>query len=267
MRARRVIWGLLAASAYLVAAIGLAGNGPVLPLYDTGPIPNEPYRWVKPPAEFAAGNIPPEGTKQEAAMTDVGTVAAQIITADGQAAFVLREGSFAPRLGEIVVLVEIEPLDPAAIDEPPSGVRYDGNAYRVSATYAKEGVAAELVNPATVVLRSPLGGTRLLRHQEGAGWTEISAQPVAASLQVFGETNALGVFVSAQTIHAKPYPWLWVSLGASVVASGAALVAARILRRRKLARAPRRDRRRAARASKGGPAPNVRPAPKRRKRR
>ncbi|MEX2555771.1 MAG: hypothetical protein WEB06_09075 [Actinomycetota bacterium] len=266
MRARRLVWGLLAVGAYLVIAIGLAGNGPVLPLYDSGPLPIEPYRWVKPPPEFATGNIPPEGTKQEAAMTDIGTVAAQVITPEGQAVIALREGSFTPRLGEIAVLVEIRPLDPATFGEPPEGVRYDGNAYRITATYAKEGAPAALANPGTVILRSALGGTRLLRHQEGEGWIEISAQPVAASLQVFGETNALGVFVAAQTIHAKPFPWVWVSAGASVVAIGAGWFAAGRIRERKLSRAPRRDRRQAARA-KGGPAPDPRPAPKRRKRR
>jgi hypothetical protein len=262
---RRLLFGLAAAGFYLAAALTFARDVPVLPLYETTNI-DLPYRWVNPPPEFAGGNIPPEGTKQEAAMTDIGTVAASVITADGQAAFVLREGSFAPRLGEIAVLVEIQPLDPAAVDEPPEGVRYDGNAYRISATYAKEGVPAALVNPATVVLRSPLGGTRLLRHQEGTGWIEISAQPVAASLQVFGETNVLGTFVAAQTIHSKPFPWVWVSVGASVVAIGAGWFAAGRMRKRKLAQAPRRDRRQAARA-KGGSAPNPRPAPKRRKRR
>jgi hypothetical protein len=266
VRARRLIWGLLAAGAYLATAIGLAGNGPVLPLYDIGPLPIEPYRWVKPPPEFAAGNIPPEGTKQEVAMTDIGTVAAQVITPDGQAVLALREGSFGPRLGEIAVMVEIQPLDPAPIDEPPEGVRHDGNAYRFAATYAKEGAPAALVGPATVILRSALGGTRLLRHQDGAGWIEVSAQPVAQSLQVFGETNALGVFVAGQTIHAEPFPWVWVSVGASVVAIGAGWFAAGRMRERKRSRAPRRDRRQAARA-KGGPAPNPRPAPKRRKRR
>ena len=267
MSARRLIWGLLAVGAYLAIAIGLAGNGPILPLYDTGPLPSAPYRWVKPPPEFTTGNIPPEGTKQEVAMTDIGTVAAQVITPDGQAVLALRDGSFAPRLGEIAVLVEIQPLDPAAVDQPPPEVRYDGNAYRITATYAKEGAAAALVNPATVVLRSPLGGTRLLRHQEGVGWIETSAQPVAASLQVFGETDTLGTFAAAQTMHSKPFPWVWVSVGASVVAIGAGWFAAGYLRKRKRARAPRRDRREAARAKGGGSTAKPRPAPKRRKRR
>ena len=266
MRARRLTWGLLAAGAYLAIAIGLAGNGPVLPLYDTGPLPIEPYRWVKPPPEFAAANVPPEGTKQEVAMTDIGTVAAQIITPDGQGVIALRQGSFGPRLGEIAVMVEIQPLDPATLDEPPEGVGHDGNAYRISATYAKEGAPAALVSPATVILRSALGGTRLLRHQDGTGWIEISGQPVAASLQVFGETNTLGVFVAGLTLHDKPFPWVWVSAGASVVAIGAGWFAAGRMRKRKLEQASRRERRQAARA-KNGPAPKPRPAPKRRKRR
>lgn len=252
------------AGVYLATVAGLAGEGPVLPLYDAGPIAPEPYRWVNPPAEFAVSNMPPEGTKQEVAMTDTGTVSSSILTPDSQAALILREGSFSPRLGEIAVMVEIQPIDPATVDQPLAGARYDGNAYRISATYAKEGSSASLANPASVVLRSPLGGTRLLRHQGSAGWTELSAQPVAASLQVFGEVTQLGVFVAAQTIHAKPFPWLAVSLGASGVAVVAGWAAARTRTRRRR-QLPRRDRRQGAREVGRGSIPKRGPGPKRKK--
>jgi hypothetical protein len=264
---RRLGLGLLAAGVYVASAVGFAGDGPVLPLYEGVPL-DMPYRWVNPPPEFAAGNVPPVPTKQEVAMTETGTVSASVLTDDGQAALVLREGAFAPRLGEIVVIVEIVPLDPATVDDPPEAVRHDGNAYRMTATYPKENAPASLAVPATVVLRSPLGGTRLLRH-DGTSWAEISAQPVAASLQVFGETSTLGIFVAGQTIHGKPFPWLPVSLGASGVTVLAALYAARRSRSAKRAATqPRRVRRAAERTSKPTPDPGrPRPSPKRKKKR
>ena len=125
---------------------------------------------------------------------DAGSVSSSVVTPDGQGAVVVREGGFAAKLGEIAVMVDIQPKDPATMDEPPPSTAYDGNAYVITATYAKDGPTATLQQPATVVLRSPLGGTQLLRHQPGTGWARIGDEtPVAASLQVFGETTRLGI--------------------------------------------------------------------------
>jgi hypothetical protein len=251
---RRLWWGLAAAATYAAVALVFAGNGPVLPLYDTGPLPSEPYRWVDPPPELAAGNLAPEGTKQEVALTeDAGSVASSIVTPDGQAALVLRQGSFGPKLGEIAVMVDIQPADPERIDEPPASTGYDGNAYVITATYAKDGSTATLLNPGTVVLRSPLGGTRLLRHQPGTGWVSVGEEtPIAASLQVFGETTQLGTFVVGLTIHGKPFPTLPVSLGATAVAVAAAGYVARRSRSKKRPQS-RRERRAAAQGKPAGP--------------
>lgn len=261
MTARRVLTGLVVGGLYVFVATGLVGDGPVLPLYEGVPL-DMPYHWVDPPPEFEAGNVPPEGTRQEVAMTDIGTVSASVLTPDGQAAFVLREGSFPTRLNEIAVMVDIQPVDPERFGEPPKGTRYDGNAYTVTATYAKDGSTAELATPATVVLRSPLGGTRLLRREPATGWSEINeATPVAASLQVFAETTKLGTFVAAQTIHGGGFPTLPVSLGASGVAIAAAWFVAS--RSRKKQSPPRRDRRAAA----GGTSKKLKPKQQQRKRR
>lgn len=257
--------GLAIATGYVAITLGFVGDGPVLPLYEFGPI-NEPYRWVDPPPDLQAGNIAPEGTKQEVAMTDVGTVQASVITPDGQAAIVFRQGAFPRRLDEIAVVVDVQPKDPATLGEPPPRTAYDGNAYVVTAVYAKDGSTAELVGPATVVLKAPLGGTRLLRQQPGTGWVEVS-EPTAVpmSLQVFGETTRLGSFVAAVTIHGKPFPTLPVSLGASGVAVLAALYVAR--RRGSKRAPPRRDRRAAVQGKTEGPRSPSRTAARRKKRR
>ena len=269
MSRRRLTFGVAFIAVYLTSALLLAGRGPVLPLYDTGPLPSEPYRWVNPPEEFQAGNLAPEGTRQEVALTEKGSVSATVVTPDGQAYLALREGSFAAKLGEIAVMVDIQPKDPATLGEPPPATRYDGNAYVMTATYAKDGSTAELVTPATVVLRSPLGGTRLLRHEPSVNWVEISeATAVSASLQVFAETTRLGTFVAALTLHGKPFPWLPVSLGASAVAVAAGWYAASRARAKK--QPPNRQARREAARGTGGQAaaPGFRrPPPKKRKRR
>lgn len=265
MNRRRLVLGLVGAGAYVCVAVGLAGDGPVLPLYDGNLLPPEPYRWVNPPPRFAEGNVPPEPTTQEVALADTGSVSASIVTKDGQAAVVVRDGSFPPRLGEIAVLVEITPLDPAAIGPPPSArVGYDGNAYRFTAKYAKEGAEATLSQPVTIVLRTAVGGTRLLRR-DARDWTEISAQPVPTSLQVFGESPQLGVFVAAQTIHDKGggFPVLPVSVGATAAAAVVTWYSVAHLRQRKAL--PRRDRRAAGRGKPTTPQ-RPPPPPRRRKR-
>lgn len=265
MKGRQLLLGVVLAAAYVAVTVGFNGEGPVLPLYEIGPI-NAPYRWVDPPPDLAEGNIPPEGTKQEVAMTDVGTVQASVITPDGQAAIVFRQGAFPKRLGEIAVMVDVQPKDPKTLGEPPPQTAYDGNAYVVTAVYAKDGSTAELVTPATVVMKAPLGGTRLLRQQPGSGWVEVS-EPTAVpmSLQVFGEATRLGTFVAAVTIHGKPFPTLPVSLGASGVAVIAALYFAR---RRGSKRPPsRRHRRAAAQGKTSGPASPSRTTSRRKKRR
>ncbi|MGH2785620.1 MAG: hypothetical protein ACRDJ1_10175 [Actinomycetota bacterium] len=267
MSRRRLALGLALAAVYLASALLLAGRGPVLPLYDSGPLPNEPYRWVDPPPEFQAGNIVPEGTEQEVAMTDIGTVGSTVVTPDGQAAVVFKEGAFAPKLGEIALMVEIRPLDPDTLGDPPEQSRFDGNAYTVTATYAKDGSTAALTKSATVILRAPLGGTRLVRLQPPADWAELSeTTPVAMSLQVFGESTTLGTFVALQTVHGKPFPWLPVSLGASGVAVAAAWYAASRARAKKQP-ANRRERREASRGQAAAPGFRRAPPKKRKKRR
>lgn len=248
MRLRRLAWGAPFVAAYLVVAILLAGRGPVLPLYDAGPIAPQPYRWIDPPEEFASTNVAPEGTRQEVAMTDVGSVAATVLTPDGQAALSLRQGSFPRRLNEIAVTVDMQPADPKKFGEPPKGTKYDGNAYTITATYAKDGTVAELAMPVTVILGAPLGGTRLLRLEPATGWSEISeTTPVSTSLQVFAESTKLGTFVVAQTIHGGGFPTTPVSVGAAGVAIAVAWVVR--LRSRKKRPPPRRDRRAAAGAA------------------
>jgi hypothetical protein len=238
---RRVLWGLLALGAYVAVAVWSPGS-PSRPLFDvTGPPP--PYRWVNPPPQYAAGNLKPEATTHDLILGAAGSDAASIATGDGQAAIVLKEGAFGPKAGEKSVVVRIDPLDPATIGPPPAGLRYDGNAYRIIAAYKKSGVEAKLMQPSTVVLSFPIVATQLFRRDANV-WTDLKANPVSVSLQIFSTTTQAGVFVAAGPPLAGGTPKtggkfpaaLVISLGAAVAAVIAGVVA-RLRARKRRARA------------------------------
>jgi hypothetical protein len=235
---RRALWGAVALAAYVAVVVWMPGS-PSRPLFDvSGPPP--PYRWVNPPAQFAVGNSKPESTTHDLILGPAGSDAASVSTGDGQGAIILKEGAFAPRKGETAVVFKIDPLDPATIGPPPSGLRYDGNAYRFLAAYKKSGVEAKLVQPATVVLQFPIVATRLLRR-DGTVWTDLNANPVSVSLQVFATTTQLGVFVAAGPPIPSGTPKsktkfpaaLVISLGAAAAAVIAGLIARTRARKRR----------------------------------
>lgn len=239
---RRALWGVAAAAAYVAVALLLPGR-PIRPLFDiTTP---QPYQWVNPPAIYAPGNIPPKPSTHTLELIATGSVAASFATSDGQAAIVLKEKTFAPRAGEKQVTITIAPLDPATVGPPPRGQRYDGNAYRFTALYARSRVEAALTQPATVVLRFPIVATKLLRR-DADRWTDLMANPVSASLQIFSDATKLDVFVAVgPPLHTpapeKKFPVaLVISIAAAVVAVGAGLYARlRGRKRRRMAKKPR----------------------------
>jgi hypothetical protein len=238
---RRLAVGLVVTLAYAAVALWAWGP-PVRPLFD-GIGPAQPYRWVNPPAAFAPTNQPPGNATHTVLLTAVGSDAASISTSpDAQAAIILKEGTFPPRKGETAVVVKIDPLDPATIGPPPAGMRYDGNAYRFIAAYKKSGIEPPLTQPATVVLTFPLVATKLLRR-DGNVWTDLTASPVATSLQIFANTTKLGVFVAVgPPLNTKlpskgTFPAaLVISLGAAAAAVVAGLFARLRGRRRRTAK-------------------------------
>ena len=191
---RRAVVGGAVVAIYVVVAM-LVPGGPSRPVFDAiGP--PAPYKWVNPPPDYAPGNMKPESATHDLVLTASGSVAASVATPDGQAAIVLKEASFAARKGETAITIRIDPLDPATLGRPPRGLRYDGNAYRYIAAYKKSGVETELTKPATVVLQFPIVSTKLLRR-DGDVWTDLKANPVSVSLQIFANTDKLGAFAAA----------------------------------------------------------------------
>ncbi len=223
-----LVWGAVAAALYLAAGAYVWPRVPVRLLYE-GEAPPLPYRWVRPPATLAEPNQPPESGAGAIPLTPDGSQSASILTDDGQAAVIFRSGAIAPRAGVTSVQATITPLDPARVAAPPPGLRFDGNAYRMEATY-RDGTPISLAKPATAVLRYPRHATMLLRSAPD-GWSQLDAHLVAGALQVFASTDHLGVFVAAAPAVSQGIPWTYVAAGAAVLGVLAA-VAARGWRRR-----------------------------------
>jgi len=160
--ARRTAWvGVAATALYLVAvALGRLHAGALL--YDgEGPLP--PYRWISPPPDLAADSHRPASGTGSIKLGALEAMPGDASTGDEQAAITFAEGAVAMRPGEPAVNVRLAPLDPRTVAPAPRGLRFDGNAYRITARYATSGRPAALVKPVTVVLRFPVHATVLLR--------------------------------------------------------------------------------------------------------
>jgi len=125
------------------------------------------------------------------------------VTGDAQAGVIFPQGTIQTRSGESYAVVKITPLNPATMAPAPPPLRFDGNAYRVDAVYARSRRPIVLRQPATVVLLYPTNATDLLLSS-GSGWTALKAQNVRIAFQIFAATQTLGVFVAAGPPHAGP---------------------------------------------------------------
>lgn len=212
-------WGLVAAACYLIAGTYVWPTVPLKILYE-GEAPPLPYRWVRPPGNLPEPNQPPLSGAGTIPFTPTGSQSASVLTDDGQAALILRFGAIAPHSGASSVTVRITPLDPNTVGAAPTGLRFDGNAYRMEAAY-NTGQPVTLLKPATPVLRYPKHATTLLRST-GAGWVSLETHVVSGSLQLFGPTDRLGVFAAA----APPTTPLPSARYVSVAAAAAGVLAA-----------------------------------------
>ena len=146
--------------------------------------------------------------------------AAEVATDDDQALVTFPEGALAPRPGETSVKVAVVPLDPVTVAPAPPARRFDGNAYRIEATYAASGNSAVLAAPVTVVLRYPVHATLFLRFG-GKEWELLPPQIFTGSQQVLTNTDRLGVFAAATLYNAREAgakgPWTeFAGLGAAL---------------------------------------------------
>lgn len=207
--ARVLLAGALAAGAYLAGAalsghLSPAARRPLLDGFGS----NQPYRWVTPPAALAANNQPPHHARQTFAFKASVLQGGVVSTNDLQATVILQDGSIKPSNGQTGVLVTVDPLDPATLAAPPSGLSFDGNAYRIVGAYQPGGAKASAVSPAAdLALTYPadatfgLGGLKhqILASADGKTWQTLPSQDLPGSLQVTAKMGTLGYFVVART--------------------------------------------------------------------
>jgi hypothetical protein len=225
--------GVAVAALYLLVIV-LGPRDPGLLLYD-GPVPLPPYRWVSPPRELAAAVQRPASGGGAVTIGALESMPGDASTGDEQAVISFAEGTFAKASGESAVDVRLTPLAPRTVASAPRGLQFDGNAYRITASYAGSGRRAVLTKPATVVLRFPIHATAVLRAASG-GWVRLRTARFAESQQVAANTDQLGVFVAAGPSGvAALWPWAratWILAAGALVLTAAAMW----LRRRQASR-------------------------------
>jgi hypothetical protein len=196
-------WGAGLAAAYMAAAFWAWNPAVQVRVLFDGVAPLPPYHWVRPPQSRARDNQPPDGGAGSVTLTDTGSLTGALTTGDDQAAVLFPADAIAPRRGETTVRVTITPLDPAAVAPVPSGLAFDGNAYRIEAMYGVSRAPATFRKKVTVVLRFPAGGTKILRA-EGAAWTALPSTTIPPAMQDVADTDTLGVFVAAGPVSRGP---------------------------------------------------------------
>jgi hypothetical protein len=185
-RSTRPLWvGVAVAIAYVAVALVMAqGQGHVRPLFDAvGPPP--PYEWVKPPPQFASGNVTPKPVSSDITFTNGRSAAAAASTPDGQFLVNFSVGSFTLHPGDVKVVAHITPGDPASLGPLPAGVHADGNAYRIDLTSEPSGApVTSLAVAGDVIVTAPFAAVTLLVSSDGQSWERLAAQPVGGPTTV-----------------------------------------------------------------------------------
>jgi hypothetical protein len=214
-RPSRLFWsGLGAVALYVAVALWGPGIPAGIPLLFDGLGPPVPYRYVDPPSDLADDNLEPLEATGEIGLTEEGSRPTAVGTGDGQMQVIVPGDSFSPREDEELVVVQILPRALPADPEPGGDLSLVGNSYEVSAVYGESGEEAELRRDVTIVMRYPIHADELLRL-DGSQWSTLESQRSEPSLQIFGDTDRLGLFASARFPEASRWwlPYLVAGLG------------------------------------------------------
>jgi hypothetical protein len=186
-----------------LAGAAVSGQDSILarrPLLD-GLAPPTPYRWVNPPRELAAANKPPTSTRFSVKLQADGSRLGAFSTSDGQINLVLSEGAVPPKSGQTEVEVAVDPVDPATLEPPSSGLVVAGNAYRMQATYRPSGAKVEalggqssvgLVYPLLATAVADVGGHVVLSSPDGRTWKQLASTDTPGTHQVSAQLNQTG---------------------------------------------------------------------------
>lgn len=251
-----MVLGVIARRAGLIAlALGVAAaamlhvrSGPP-PVYDGIIVPPEPYRWVSPPPNLAAGNKPPQSGEATLPIQNGQVAGGGVQTGDNQVIIFFGPGTFKVPAGATSVKCSIVPdRNPPA---PPAGVEIRGNVYQV----ACEGEPA--AGPVTVAtnyhltMRFPPGAFQEIQYYDGTAWRALptlrapAGDPYASvNAPMFAEyaaTAPTGAQGSGESIFTTLGRYAeFYGILAFVILFGAIAIFQEIRRRRRQTPAPRR---------------------------
>lgn len=170
---------LLLLGAAAVLALGWLVTPVPIPLYDGVGMPDEPYRFVVPPAGYRNTTQPSEA--QAAIAVTGGVTCCELEASSAEqgpqvSLYIPRSGLAVAGATQITVLAT--PLAAPAGPAPQPGARFEGNTYRISAEGpAGPAVLTSEAGRATVQVRALNGnqpGPSLwYRSGEGAGWRQL----------------------------------------------------------------------------------------------
>lgn len=192
--------GAALVAAYVLAAMVTTQISPfgVRPLFEGfGPPPA--YRWAAPPPELASGNVKPSVLKVDVPLGPKGSQGKAGDTDQSQIIINLPDNALAPHGSDTSVEVIATPLAPAGNGPaPPSGLAFDGNLYKVTATYRPSGDAVTtLAAPGNIIMRYPTSATTLLFSPDGSSWRQLKTLDFGGSKQLGGDFAAPGLYVLA----------------------------------------------------------------------
>jgi len=194
--------GPLGIGAVLVAVYVLAVTGTlplgrnVRPLFEgIGPPPA--YRWVKPPADFAAGNVPPKPSDTDIPMTPTGSQQAGAQSEDNQLVINMAPNAAPPHPPDTSVRIHIEPVDPSTLAPLPPDVKPNGNDYLVTLTYQPSGAPVPtLTAQGNILLTVPLNAAGMYYSTDGRTWNKAGVQTVVGQPIVGGPFTASGHYLA-----------------------------------------------------------------------
>ena len=188
-----------ALTAPIVATMAVAAAPPA---WADGIATPEPYHWVSPPPDQAAGNQAPASGSATVSFTDGTSDPASVFTDDGQVTLSLPRGVFAPVGGQTGVRITITPVRPQPA--APHGYVADGNAYSITATYVAGGQPAAFLTPPLLDMRYPLGHRPgSIDRIEGPSWIPIGGSVQTLLLTIDVRTTQPGAFVAGHPASAN----------------------------------------------------------------
>src|SRR5439155_569408 len=128
----------------------------------------EPYRWVSPPPNLAAGNKPPLPGEVTLPVQNGQVAGGGPQTGDSQVVMYFAPATFKAPSGAQSVKCTIEPLaNPPA---PPPGIDIRGNVYRITCVAQPGDGPVTVAGIIHLTMRFPPGAFKEIQYNDGSGW-------------------------------------------------------------------------------------------------